>query len=583
MPPYNPSKYIVAGRTGSQIDAAKKRAVKGGSRKRCKKGKSCGATCIFVAKVCMVDLPLASLSQGLTKLSKEIQSKSGDKRGNTPTSLKTPGSGNGNPPPSTTIKTASGSGDRGGLKDTLKEMRSLYAEIAKLNNGNLPSGEIDWRVKEISPKIDSARKRAKDAINKLPSGKEKALAGLKKIEERLAIGSLRQTQITARADTAMKDLASYRARLVIAKLDAKTTQEELDKLTEKIKKVEVEARKYIGAMKAGQAKDVMLRNVNIMTGKLKTGDPGTLDATSKVAKEFMGKYKERTDGILDRISKLNAAAEKLRAVLSGETDQQKRLKIMSSLFPLRAKILKAEKEIEAIMGEMRKELLKTKLSDDDIAKFLSKVEMKGDTSLHAQIKGQLEEFARMFNGKGFMEMEVDGSYTGYLKRITADSSERAYHDRGRIMTNGISRTLFHEMGHVVEVGRSWLLQYAIDWRNSRAFTLDQISQDRNLDQFSKKPDGTPVPVKKEVKISDSETRPAFKFNEMAAYTNSKFRDDEVTMLDTYLHTYMGKTYGFRATEVISMGIENFSSPALMKELFMAHPDLFETIVGLALT
>lgn len=574
MPSYKPSQDIVAGRTGSQIDAAKRRAVKGGGRKRCKKGKSCGATCIFAAKVCMVDLPWASLSQDLTKLSKEIQSKGsnkGDSKG-------------GNIPPTPPVKVTSGGGyNRNTLKEALKEMRALYAEIGNLNNGNMPSGEIDWRVKEITPKIDSARKRAKDAIKELPSGKSKALAGLKRVEERLQIGSMRQAQISAKADAAVKDMGLYRSRLVMAKVDAKTTQEELDKLNAKLQGAEKEARKYIAAMRPSPARDIMLRNVNIMTKKLKVGDPGSLDAASKAAKEFMGKYKARTDEILGIINKLKEVEKKLRAVLAGTQGQQERLKIMSSLFPIRNKIAKAEKELEGIMGGMRKELLKTKLSDEDIAKLLSKVEMKGDVSLHAQIKGQLEEFARMFNGKGFIEMEVNGSYTGYLKRIKADANERAFHDRGYIMTNGVSRTMFHEMGHAVEVGHPWLLQYAIGWRNGRAFTLDQISQDRNLDEFSRKTDGTPVPVKKEVKISDSETRPAFKFNEMAAYANNKYKDDEVAMLDTYLHAYMGKVYGFRATEVISMGIENFSSPALMKELFMAHPDLFETIVGLALT
>ena len=69
---YSPSKDTVAGRTAAQIDAAKRRAVKGSGKKRCKKGKSCGATCINASKVCMVDLPWVS-AQGLSKVSKEIQ------------------------------------------------------------------------------------------------------------------------------------------------------------------------------------------------------------------------------------------------------------------------------------------------------------------------------------------------------------------------------------------------------------------------------------------------------------------------------------------------------------------------------
>jgi hypothetical protein len=78
MAKYDPSKDIVAGRTAKQIEAAKRRAVKGGGRKKCKKGKSCGATCINSSKVCLVDLPWVS-SNGLSKVSKKIQDASGKK------------------------------------------------------------------------------------------------------------------------------------------------------------------------------------------------------------------------------------------------------------------------------------------------------------------------------------------------------------------------------------------------------------------------------------------------------------------------------------------------------------------------
>lgn len=71
MANYDPSKDIVAGRTARQIEAAKRKAV-GGSKKRCKKGKSCGATCISGGKVCLVDLPWVS-SNSLSKVSKKIQ------------------------------------------------------------------------------------------------------------------------------------------------------------------------------------------------------------------------------------------------------------------------------------------------------------------------------------------------------------------------------------------------------------------------------------------------------------------------------------------------------------------------------
>lgn len=73
---YNPGKDIVAGRTASQIERAKRMAV-GGKKKRCVKGKSCSATCIAANKVCMVEIPWAA-AKGIPKVVatiKQVQEK----------------------------------------------------------------------------------------------------------------------------------------------------------------------------------------------------------------------------------------------------------------------------------------------------------------------------------------------------------------------------------------------------------------------------------------------------------------------------------------------------------------------------
>lgn len=71
---------VVAGRTGKQIDTAKRAQFERlgqsgafGKRKKCKKGKSCGASCINGSYVCMVDLPWTS--RGLGKVAKAIQNR----------------------------------------------------------------------------------------------------------------------------------------------------------------------------------------------------------------------------------------------------------------------------------------------------------------------------------------------------------------------------------------------------------------------------------------------------------------------------------------------------------------------------
>jgi hypothetical protein len=72
---------MVANRTESQINAAKRAQAKrlgqsgaSGMRKRCKKGKSCGASCINSGKVCLVDIPWATGNQ-ISKVAKAIQSR----------------------------------------------------------------------------------------------------------------------------------------------------------------------------------------------------------------------------------------------------------------------------------------------------------------------------------------------------------------------------------------------------------------------------------------------------------------------------------------------------------------------------
>ena len=60
-----------SGPTSAQITRAKSKAV-GGGRKRCTKGKSCSATCIFAGKECLVDLP-SDVSGALSKVRGRVQ------------------------------------------------------------------------------------------------------------------------------------------------------------------------------------------------------------------------------------------------------------------------------------------------------------------------------------------------------------------------------------------------------------------------------------------------------------------------------------------------------------------------------
>jgi hypothetical protein len=71
---------VINDRNEKRVEAAKRaqtarlgQSGAAGKRKRCKKGKSCGATCISGGKVCLVDLPWVS-SNGLKKVANTVQS-----------------------------------------------------------------------------------------------------------------------------------------------------------------------------------------------------------------------------------------------------------------------------------------------------------------------------------------------------------------------------------------------------------------------------------------------------------------------------------------------------------------------------
>jgi hypothetical protein len=63
--------------------------------------------------------------------------------------------------------------------------------------------------------------------------------------------------------------------------------------------------------------------------------------------------------------------------------------------------------------------------------------------------------------------------------------------------------------------------------------------------------------------------------------NQSYGTDEVGLADEYLSPYMGKVYEGRGSEVMSMTMQHFSSPAGMVTLRKAYPEIFNLIVGLS--
>jgi hypothetical protein len=66
--------------------------------------------------------------------------------------------------------------------------------------------------------------------------------------------------------------------------------------------------------------------------------------------------------------------------------------------------------------------------------------------------------------------------------------------------------------------------------------------------------------------------------------NKNYRKDEVAFTDHLFDAYVGKYYGpDTSTEVMSMGVQQFSSPELMSELYKSDPEMFHVIIGILAT
>jgi hypothetical protein len=114
-------------------------------------------------------------------------------------------------------------------------------------------------------------------------------------------------------------------------------------------------------------------------------------------------------------------------------------------------------------------------------------------------------------------------------------------------TSSTGRIIFHEFGHFYEYEKPDLLAAARTW-------VKQRSEESN--------EGTAV------------------VESLYRLTKSKFyRQNETAYKDKFIDPYVGKIYAGPHTEVISLGLEHFSSPKLMADLYIKDPEHFELVLG----
>lgn len=311
----------------------------------------------------------------------------------------------------------------------------------------------------------------------------------------------------------------------------------------------------------------------------------TMDHRKNTAEEFkeagkvtMDKYRGRIQSILDNLSANKAEKREISKELDkAGLSRGERKELEKEHMRLSKESIKLGAKLGEIMGEIREEMLVPTVPQYVIDKAISRVMVGGfGVNGDRQVLDNLKEFARMFNGRGLGDEPAVGGENKGIRLTTVsrtpEANPRAHANTklGLVRLNepNFQKTAFHEFAHIIESQNPSVLRYAESWRNGRAFSAEQIPSERPGLAMASVPSGQSV----------------VRLKEMAP--NLNYGPNEVGMLDRYIDPYMGRYYPKTSsmppsTEVISVGVQHFSSVNDMVRLYRSHPDLFEFVVGMA--
>ena len=252
--------------------------------------------------------------------------------------------------------------------------------------------------------------------------------------------------------------------------------------------------------------------------------------------------------------------------------------------------LKYKESFTNSLEKLRNKMLDTPLNDTQIDKFIKNVKITTfNAAQKTELRGQLNEYIRMFNGNGFVD-SANGipaiTKIGKAQRasckfwegsMTASARTRKV---GSKFLNVRKATTFHEISHSVEVANPKLNKYLNKWKLNKGFT----DKDKIIDAMQNKKASI---VKKP---TEKLGKPVYKLEDIR---RGGYRKDEVALVNEYISPYMGKVYepydfsklgitlDTEPSEVLSMSIERFAGTESMTKLLMQHPDLFEIVVGMS--
>ena len=330
--------------------------------------------------------------------------------------------------------------------------------------------------------------------------------------------------------------------------EAKTFAEYVKQNKKHLAKVQKTATKQQSA----KAKDkINPQKQNTVSSNKKEAPFDRVDFIQKGQKLLSSKDKAILDEYAQQWKKLEKEArENLKKTGSvGESFELEAKKIRSKIRS-QLKNMPNRDKAEAIMNELKKQLESVQpVSDQEINKAIERLNISAKAlEKNPEIKSHLKEYIRL---TGFT---LDNVKTlDYIKDRAYAQKETGTVNIGKGGNKTANKTvLFHELSHFYEYQNDLARNAANKWIRDKAkeYTGSSNIQPKKLKDLT---------------------------------GNPNYRDDELAYEDTFLTPYVGKTYehkGRDSTEVISMGVEHFSSPLKMLELYAQDASHFHLITGL---
>lgn len=268
--------------------------------------------------------------------------------------------------------------------------------------------------------------------------------------------------------------------------------------------------------------------------------------------------------------------ERIKNVPRGSSEY---VRLSNSISNARSKAARADDRLTSIMSQIQEDMKKTNLTGDEVKGLIRGVRIVGNTpdslSVKRSIVGYIEDFIKMFNGLGVSKVEGEGrgNVGRSLSKIAISQDLRAHANpsSGTVSITPYSKgDAFHEMAHLMGRQRPWLEKMLSDWRDSRAFSRDEIKNE--LVSWR----GGKVRVAEEMRTPKGNI-PLIKLKDI----EKGYDSGELAVADRFISPYMGKVYKSGTSEVLSMAVQHFVYPWDMARMYKAHPDLFNVVVGLS--